>query len=237
MMWRTLLAAIQSSFLDSLATPLQILALGCAVLGVGLQVGGSLVRTMLPLRWLTVASSLALMVYGALSPSMSTLAASLLLLPINVFRAVEVTRLTHAVKGAAAAADHVGHWLKPHMKVRKLKAGQVLFRKGDRAEHLYLLVQGEMRLADIGQALPLGRIFGEIALFAPDHRRTHTVQALSACTVLQIHESTVRQLYYQHPAFGFHLIDLLAEGLAHDVARAEAAAQATPSQGGAIPEA
>ncbi|MEJ6002041.1 Crp/Fnr family transcriptional regulator [Paucibacter soli] len=227
MMWQTLLEAIQSSFLDSLATPLQIFALGCAVLGVGLQVGGSLVRTMLPLRWLTVASCLALLVYGALSPSMSTLAASLLLLPINVYRAIEVTRLTRQVRGAAAAADHVGHWLKPHMKVRKLKAGQVLFNKGDRAEHLYLLAQGQMTLADIGQPLPQGRIFGEIALFSPEHRRTRTVQALTACTVLQIHESTVRQLYYQHPDFGFHLIELLAEGLAQDVARAEAAAQPT----------
>jgi CRP-like cAMP-binding protein len=94
-----------------------------------------------------------------------------------------------------------------------------------------------MALADIGQPLPQGRIFGEIALFSPDHRRTHTVQALGPCTVLEIHESTVRQLYYQHPAFGFHLIDLLAEGLARDVARAEAAAQATPSRGGAISEA
>jgi len=233
MMWQTLLATIQSSFFESLATPMQMLALAFAVLGVGLQVGGSLVRTMLPLRWLAVASSLALMVYGALSPSMSTLAASLLLLPINIYRAVEVTRLTRAVKGAAAAADHVGHWLKPHMKVRKLKAGQVLFHKGDRAEHLYLLVQGEMLLADIGQPLASGRIFGEIALFSPDHRRTHTVQAKTACTVLQIHESTVRQLYFQHPAFGFHLIDLLAEGLARDVARAEAAAtRAPPNPGG-----
>lgn len=224
-MWQALIETIQSSFLESLSTPLQLLALACAVLGVGLQMGGSLVRTMVPLRWLGVASCLALLVYGALSPSMSTLASSLLLLPINVYRAIEVTRLTRVVKGAAAAADHVGHWLKPHMKVRKLKPGQILFSKGDRAEHLYLLVQGEATLADIGQPLPLGRIFGEIALFSPDHKRTHTVQAVSACTMLQIHESTVRELYYQHPAFGFHLIDLLAEGLARDVARAEAQAQ------------
>jgi len=205
-----------------LASPQQWLAHLAALAGVAMAVGGTLARTMMPLRWLAAGSNLGLLVFGALHPSPTTLVVAGLLLPINLYRAVEITRLTRQVRGAAAAAEHVGLWLKPHMKVRKLKAGEVLFQRGARAEHLYLLAQGQMALADIGQPLPLGRIFGEIALFSPDHRRTHTVQALGPCTVLEIHESTVRQLYYQHPAFGFHLIDLLAEGLAHDVARAEA---------------
>lgn len=217
-----MIAWLQTYLAELLHSPQQWIAHLAALLGVGLAVGGTLARTMMPLRWMAVGSNVGLLVFGALHPSPTTLAIAGLLLPINLYRAVEITRLTHQVQGAAAAAEHVGLWLKPHMKVRKLKAGEVLFQRGERAEHLYLLAQGQMALADIGQPLPQGRIFGEIALFAPDHRRTHTVQALGPCTVLEIHESTVRQLYYQHPAFGFHLIDLLAEGLARDVARAEA---------------
>ncbi|MBI3368129.1 MAG: cyclic nucleotide-binding domain-containing protein, partial [Burkholderiales bacterium] len=100
--------------------------------------------------------------------------------------------------------------------------------KGDKAEHLYLLVEGRMELADLGIALEPGRIFGEIALFSRGGLRTQTVRCVSACTVLQIHDSTVKQLYYQHPAFGFHLIDLLASRLGSDVARAQQALYERP---------
>jgi CRP-like cAMP-binding protein len=105
------------------------------------------------------------------------------------------------------------------MKARRLKAGQHLFTKGERANRLYLLVDGEMELADIGQRLESGRIFGEIALFSPSGLRTHTARCLSDCSVLEIHERTVKQLYYQNPAFGFHLIELLTGRLIADVER------------------
>ena len=41
--------------------------------------------------------------------------------------------------------------------------------------------------------------------------------------MLSIDEGTVRQLYYQDPAFGFHLIGLVAARLSEDVARARVA--------------
>jgi CRP-like cAMP-binding protein len=79
-----------------------------------------------------------------------------------------------------------------------------------------------MELADIGKRLEPGRIFGEIALFSPSGLRTRTVRCVSACSVLEIHERTVKQLYYQNPAFGFHLIELLAGRLCADLERREA---------------
>jgi len=39
--------------------------------------------------------------------------------------------------------------------------------------------------------------------------------------LLELDEGTVRQLYFQNPAFGFHLIELLVGRLGSDVARAE----------------
>jgi len=205
-----------------LASPTHIVAALAAVVGIGLVIAGSFARTMLPLRWLAVGSDTALVIYGSLQPSTITLLVAATLLPINVFRAVEVTRLTRRVLRAQTDADLTGLWLKPHMKARRLKAGQTLFNKGDVANRLYLLVDGEMELADIGKRLESGRIFGEIALFSPSGLRTHTARCLSDCNVLEIHERTVKQLYYQNPAFGFHLIELLAGRLSADVERAEA---------------
>ena len=132
---------------------------------------------------------------------------------------MEVTRLTRRVARAQADADLAGLWLKPYMKPRRFKAGHVLFRKGDQANRLYMLVDGEMELVEIGQRLEPGRIFGEIALFSPSGLRTHTVRCIGACSVLEIHESTVKQLYYQNPAFAFHLIEMIAGRLSADVER------------------
>ena len=212
-----------SGFIATMLTsPTHIVAALAAIIGIGLVVAGSFTRTMLPLRWLAVGSDAALVIYGSLQPSTITLILAATLLPINVFRAVEVTRLTRRVARAQADSDLTGLWLKPHMKARRLKAGQTLFNKGDIANRLYLLVDGEMELTDIGKRLESGRIFGEIALFSPSGLRTHTARCVSNCNVLEIHERTVKQLYYQNPSFGFHLIELLAGRLSADVERAEA---------------
>jgi CRP-like cAMP-binding protein len=205
-----------------LTSPSQIAAHLAAAAGIGLVAAGSLVRTMMPLRWLAVGSNLGLLVYGALHPSAITLTIAATLLPINLYRAIEVTRLSRRVHRAAAAAELATLWLRPYMVARRLRAGQVLFSKGDTAEHLFLLVDGRMELSDIGEPLDLGHIFGEIALFSPDGLRTHTVRCVTACTVLEIHDSTVRQLFYQHPAFGFHLIELLAANYSRNMRRTEA---------------
>ncbi len=203
----------------ALSSPEQVVGTLAAAVGIALVIAGAFVRTMLPLRWLAVGSNAALVVFGALHPSVITLLIAALLLPVNIYRAVEITRLTRRVVRAQADADLAGLWLKPYMKPRRLKRGQTLFRKGDEANRLFLLVDGEMELVDIGKRLEPGRIFGEIALFSPSGRRTHTARCLSACSVLEIHERTVKELYFQNPAFGFHLIELLAGRLSADVER------------------
>jgi CRP/FNR family transcriptional regulator, cyclic AMP receptor protein len=216
-------ASVAAYLAGVLSSPTQIVATLAGALGITLVVSGALTRTMLPLRWLVVGSDSALLVFGALHPSVITMVVAACLLPINLFRAIEVTRLTRRVARVQADSDLAGLWLKPYMKSRRLKAGHVLFNLGDEADRLYLLVDGDLELVDLGKALEPGRIFGEIALFSPSRRRTHTARCVSACTVLEIHESTVKQLFYQNPAFGFHLIELLAGRLSADIERGRAA--------------
>jgi CRP-like cAMP-binding protein len=202
------------------SSPRQVAAHLAALLGIALVMAGALMRTILPLRWLAVGSNFGLLAYGALHPSPITLAISAALLPVNVWRAVEVTRLTRRVSRAGVAAEMAALWLRPYMKTHALKAGQTLFSRGDVADRLYMLVQGRMELAGIGKALEPGKVFGEIALFSPERKRTQTVQCVSDCIVLEIDESTVRQLCVQSPEFGLHLIELVAGRLHEDIARA-----------------
>lgn len=203
------------------AAPTEIAAYLAAVVGASLVVAGAFVRTMIPLRWLTVGGNLGFLVFGALHPSITTLLVAAALLPINLYRAREMMRLTRRVTAAEASSNLSGLWLKPYMKTRRYRAGHVLFRKGDHADRLYMLVEGRIELADIGREIAPGRIFGEIALFSPAKRRTRTARCVSDCTVLTIDEGTVKQLYFQNPQFGFHLIGLVAARLSADVERAE----------------
>jgi hypothetical protein len=218
-------------------TPRQLVACAAGATGVGFAAAGALVRTMLPLRWLAVGSNLGFLAFGALMPSPPTLAVAAVLLPINVWRLREILLITRKVHAATDRRDLAGLWLRPYMKPRRLAAGAVLFRRGEVARRLFLLVDGRMQLQEIGRPIPPGRVFGEIALFSPSKRRTYTAHCLTDCTVLQIHEDTVHQLYFQNPSFGFHLIGLVAARLTDDIERALAAAAVAAEPGDPAPPA
>jgi CRP/FNR family cyclic AMP-dependent transcriptional regulator len=215
-----------ASVTATMASPQGLIALASAGVAATLIFVGSFVKTMIPLRWLGLGSNFGFIVYGALFPSLPMLALHSLLVPVNLYRLIEMIRLSRRVNAAAQAQDTSGLWLRPYMKRRKLKAGTVLFRKGDVADHLYMLASGRVELVEIGNELPAGRIFGEIAFFAPDRRRTLTARCLEDSEVLAINESTVRQLYFQNPEFGFQVIGLVAGRLSADIRRLEAALDA-----------
>ena len=131
-----------------------------------LVVIGAIVKTIMPLRWLLVASNACFVLYGALYPSYMVLLLHTTLLPINVWRALEMLRLTRRVMRAADSGDTSGVWLKSYMKRKRLAKGSVVFAKGDTADHLYMLVEGDMELVESGRRVEPGRVFGEIAFFA-----------------------------------------------------------------------
>lgn len=216
-----LLALLQANLQEVLASPRALMAYVAGGLAASFVIGSAFVRTMIPLRSLAVAGNIGFIVYGALHPQWLTLFVAAVLLPINVYRVRQMMRLTRRVKAAEVGGDMSVLWLRPYMRPRHLKAGTVLFRKGDPADHLYCLVDGQIELVEIGLRLEPGKIFGEIAFFAPNRRRTQTARCVETATVLTIDEPTLKQLYHQNPSFGFHLISLVASRLSQDVRRVE----------------
>ncbi|MBS0446177.1 MAG: cyclic nucleotide-binding domain-containing protein [Proteobacteria bacterium] len=184
-----------------------------------LVIVASFVKTMIPLRWLAVASNIGFVVYGALHPSWPMLALNAALLPVNLYRVREMTRLTRQVTAAATSSYMSGLWLRPYMRSTKMRAGDVLFRQGDRGDSMYMLADGEVEFVEIGQRVSAGSMFGEIAFFSPDQARRLTARCATDCTLLSIDEATVKELYYQNPTFGFELIRLVAGRLVADVER------------------
>ena len=217
------IAAQASAYVSSaLSSPSELLALFAAAVAAGLQISSSFVKTMVPLRWLAVLSNCGFLVWGVLHPSYVMALMHGVLLPINCVRLREMSLLSRRVHAATNNVDRSGIWLRPYMKSSRRKAGEILFRRGDPAEHLYILVDGRVDFPEVNRSVTPGEIFGEIAFFSPDRLRTQTARCGEDCTLLSIDQSTVRQLYYQHPAFGFEIVGLIAGRLSADIARLRA---------------
>jgi CRP-like cAMP-binding protein len=214
-----MIAQALTSLHQMVSSPTQVFALCSAAIAGALTVTSSFVKTMVPLRWLALLSNCGFLAYGLLHPSLIMVIMHATLLPINVVRLREMLKLTRRVTAATTMADSSGIWLKPYMKATRHKAGHVLFRQGDLADHLYLLAEGEVEFIEIQQSVGPGRVFGEIAFFSPSRRRTLTARCKTNCLLLSVNHSTVRELYYQNPAFGFELVNLVAARLSADVSR------------------
>jgi CRP/FNR family transcriptional regulator, cyclic AMP receptor protein len=185
------------------------------------------VRTMIPLRWLAVGSNVGFIVYGLVHPNLLMVLLHAVLLPVNLWRVLQMLRLTRIVR-AAADPQQMALWLRPHMRSRRYKAGAMVFERGAAADRLYFLAAGEIELGDIGRRLQAGQMFGEIAFFAPDGKRSSGARCRSACTVLSIDEATFRQLIYQNPDFGLEVLRLVAARLSQDVQRLQQTQSPTP---------
>jgi len=220
-----LIGAAYATLSSELAAPQGVVALCSVLVAAVLVVVSSFVKTMIPLRWLAVGGNLGFLIYGVLHPSVVMALLHGLLLPINCLRAAQMVRLTRRVRAAVEAEDLSGVWLKPYMRSQRSAAGSVLFRKGDAADNLYFLAEGRIRFVEIGEDMEPGRLFGEIAFFAPDKQRTLTAHCVTDCTVLSIDGNTFLQLYFQNPAFGLQVVTLLAGRLMADVQRLQAAEQ------------
>jgi CRP/FNR family cyclic AMP-dependent transcriptional regulator len=206
------------------ADPLQWVAVAAGLLGGILVISSSLARTILPLRWLAAGSNLGFIVYGLVHPAPLVFGLHLALLPINLWRAVEMQRLTRRVQ-AAQSGEGLQVWLQPYMKRRRLRDGQVLFHEGDPADRLYVIAEGELEFLPGGQRLGAGQMVGEISFFSPDGRRTGTLRAAGPVTLLSMDAVAFRQLFHENPAFGFEIVRLVAARLSGDVARWRAKAE------------
>lgn len=191
-------------------------------LAAGLVIATLSMRTMIPLRVIGLASNVAFVTYGALFGSMPTVILHGILFPLNVYRLHEMLKLIKQVE-EASKGDMSLDWLKPFMTERAITVGETLFRKGDRANHLYFLVGGQLHLQEINLDLGPGSVVGELGMLAPERTRTQTLVCTETGAVLEISYDRIEQLYYQNPKFGFYFLRLSTARLFDNIKRLEGA--------------
>jgi cyclic nucleotide-binding protein len=180
-------------------------------------------KRMIPLRIIGIGANCVFIVYGFLAAVYPQMLLHAVLLPINVFRLREMLLLIRKVKGASQG-DLNMEWLKPYMKRRTAKQGEVLFRKGDVSSDMFYTLTGRYRLNEIGLDLEPGQVVGELGLISPDNKRTLTFECVEDGDLLTISYDHVKELYFQNPEFGFYFLQLVSKRLFKDIDRLQARA-------------
>src|SRR5215211_1024186 len=148
-------------------------------------------KTMIPLRVVGIASNVAFMsyallglAYGVFGRLYPILVLHACLLPLNVVRLREVRGLVQAVR--SASDDEALQALVPYMKTESHAAGEVLFRRGERADKLYMIQRGRAFFPEIGKQVAAGSVFGEVGLLAAPGTRSLTAVCQDDCQLSTI---------------------------------------------------
>jgi len=196
---------------------IELIGYASAALGVLMLV----MHTMIPLRVTGLAHNVGQICFGLLTGVYPLVIQHAILLPINARRLSQMTALIRQVKQAANSGSQNMEWLKPFMDSKSVKKGDVLFKKGDKAERMFYVLDGRLGVADIDAEIGAGSVVGELGMLAPGQARTHTVTCLEDARLLVMPYSRIEQLYYQNPTFGFYFLKLSSARLFDNIARLE----------------
>ena len=173
-------------------------------------------RTMIPLRVVGILSNVAFMTYGLAGQVYPVFILHAILLPMNCVRLVQMRALIRKVRDAAHHDELSMEWLVPFMQRRSVERGAILFRRGDPADELFVVLGGSIRLVDVAVTLGRGSVLGEIGIFAPNHQRMDTAICETGVDLAVIANEKVLELYYQNPKLGMYLIRLVVKRLLDD---------------------
>lgn len=183
-------------------------------------------KTMIPLRMVAIAANVVMIAYTGSKGVIPILVLQSCLLPLNVFRLVQMKRLIARVK-AAARGDFKIDPLIPLMTHERKRAGEVVFRSGEESNRLYYVQRGSIRLEEFGKLVGAGEVLGEIGVLAPSNVRTATAICAEETDLYSLSSDQVLQLFYTNPQFGFYLVRLITRRLLANLKEAQFDAMAT----------
>jgi Cyclic nucleotide-binding domain len=178
-------------------------------------------KTMVPLRILAIVTNCILIAFFAVTDAWLAVVLQALALLVNAYRLYQMVVLIREVREAIRGKPSLD-WLKPFMTQRHFRKGDILFAKGEAADAMFCTVSGRYVLVELGMEVAPGEVVGELAMVAPDNRRTATLECIEEGNVLSINYEQVEQLYYQNPTFGFYFLQLATARLFDNIGRLEA---------------
>ncbi|TMC11392.1 MAG: Crp/Fnr family transcriptional regulator [Chloroflexi bacterium] len=108
--------------------------------------------------------------------------------------------------------------LRPALRARKFAKDSYLFREGDPGSHLYVVVQGEVKIVSVTESgaeivfgvVGPGEVIGELSVFVEDGERSTDAVALVTTECLAIPKEAVVSFFLDHPKLLLRLVTSLA---------------------------
>lgn len=100
-------------------------------------------------------------------------------------------------------------------KARTVPAGEVIFRRGEHAEEMYVVLAGrvDIKVEDrVVETLEPGSIFGEMAIADDEPRSADAVAAVDS-KLEPIDQEWFKHLVRKSPSFGLHVMSVMAKRL------------------------
>ncbi len=198
-------------------TKMEILAIA-GPLALLLAILASFMRTMPGLRAFAMAAAVLGIVAGAAAQIAWLWIGCAMALAVNAWRHLEARNTLRRLTGDGEPS--AGN-LFAFVSRETLAPGQVLFKRGDAGDEMYLVVEGEIEIVELGKSMGPGQVLGEVALLVPSHKRTATARAKTPVTLARMTRRDMELTALQNPAFGFELLKLVARRLSADVERLE----------------
>ena len=180
-------------------------------------------NTMVPLRAVALLSNVLFIAYGFMGSLYPILILHVALLPVNLWRLGEVLRLVRTTAPSSCGFNFAV--LRSHMAERRLRRGEALFRRGEPADAMFLIDTGTLVVSELGMVRGPGEIVGELGILSRTRRRTASVFAQTDAVLQSLTAAKARELWFQHPGFALHLIQVLADRLIDDLAEETQALQ------------
>jgi hypothetical protein len=156
-------------------------------------------RTMIPLRIIALGSNVAFISYSGLLHLYPILILHSILFPLNAWRLTEILLLGSRVR-AETNTNAIFDALLPFAKRVIVHHGDVVIRKGDPADCLYLLLEGLAWVNDAEVALEPGSVFGEMGVLSHARLRTATVITKTDCALGRVSTQDFGRVYFTNPA-------------------------------------
>jgi CRP/FNR family transcriptional regulator, cyclic AMP receptor protein len=162
--------------------------------------------TMIPLRVIAILSNVLFSLFGFWAHIYPVMLLHLILFPVNIVRLMQIR---YVVRGISQRADLSIEGILPFMVRRRFRAGETLMRKGEQADRLFYLVDGQIEVVEIRKTLSSGTVVGEIGVFAQHQQRMATVVCLTDCELYELSARRAKELYYQDPSFGYAVLQTI----------------------------
>jgi len=159
---------------------------------------------------------LVVITYGGFLHLYPVLLLHLILLPLNGWRLTEILLLGKRVR-SRINTDAVFDALLPFAKRVTVPLGELIIRKGDPADCLFLLFEGQAWVTDAEVEFGPGTVFGEMGVLSHTRLRTASVIARSNCVLGRISAQDFDRVYFTNPSLGLSLIRLIIERLTDEV--------------------